>query len=81
MKTDITLHLLLTALSLTAAAAPTDIQHPLTETTHIPIFDSNINSPKQYVPGHNNAFYGPIPKASQIFNIEFLEIAPSPIPV
>lgn len=33
------------------------------------------------VPGHNNATYGPVPKASQLFEIEFFEIAPSPIPV
>ncbi|KAM7215675.1 hypothetical protein V8F06_008966 [Rhypophila decipiens] len=33
------------------------------------------------VPGHNDAFYGPVPKKDQIFVIDFLEIAPSPIPV
>jgi hypothetical protein len=33
------------------------------------------------VPGHNNATYGPVPKASQLFEIEFFEIAPSTIPV
>ncbi|KAK4982900.1 hypothetical protein LTR50_007526 [Elasticomyces elasticus] len=33
------------------------------------------------VPGTNNATYGPVPKAEQIFEVEFLEIAPSPIPV
>ncbi|KAM7199198.1 hypothetical protein V8F33_004673 [Rhypophila sp. PSN 637] len=33
------------------------------------------------VPGHNDAFYGPVPKKDQIFMIDFLEIAPSPIPV
>ncbi|KAF2813235.1 uncharacterized protein BDZ99DRAFT_460514 [Mytilinidion resinicola] len=32
------------------------------------------------VPGHNNATYGPVPKASQLFEIEFLEITPSPVP-
>jgi hypothetical protein len=32
------------------------------------------------VPGHNNATYGPVPKADQLFQVEFLEIAPSPIP-
>ncbi|KAF2499443.1 hypothetical protein BU16DRAFT_523927 [Lophium mytilinum] len=32
------------------------------------------------VPGHNNAMHGPIPKASRLFKIELLEIAPSPIP-
>ncbi|RYP23412.1 hypothetical protein DL765_001117 [Monosporascus sp. GIB2] len=33
------------------------------------------------IPGHNNATYGPIPKGDQLLQIEFLEIAPSPIPV
>ncbi|KAL9106464.1 MAG: hypothetical protein Q9227_008495 [Pyrenula ochraceoflavens] len=33
------------------------------------------------VPGHNNATYGPVPKAEQLFEIELLEIAPSTIPV
>ena len=28
--------------------------------------------------GTNNATYGPVPKADQLFDIEFLEIAPSP---
>lgn len=28
--------------------------------------------------GTNNATYGPVPEADQLFNIEFLEIAPSP---
>lgn len=31
------------------------------------------------VPGHNNATYGPVPKEDQIFDVEFLEIAPTPI--
>lgn len=33
------------------------------------------------VPGHNNATYGPMPKGDQLLLVEFLEIAPSPIPV
>ncbi|KAL4874380.1 hypothetical protein BJY04DRAFT_226127 [Aspergillus karnatakaensis] len=31
------------------------------------------------VPGHNNAFYDAVPKEEQVFEIEFLEIAPTPI--
>ncbi|CAJ2502973.1 Uu.00g103670.m01.CDS01 [Anthostomella pinea] len=31
------------------------------------------------VPGHNNATYGPVPKNDQLFAVEFLEIAPTPI--
>ncbi|KAL5328471.1 hypothetical protein ACEPPN_001970 [Leptodophora sp. 'Broadleaf-Isolate-01'] len=29
--------------------------------------------------GHNNATYGPVPKDEQLFSVEFLEIAPTPI--
>lgn len=31
------------------------------------------------VPGHNNAVYGPVPKEDQLFDVGFLEIAPTPI--
>lgn len=31
------------------------------------------------VPGHNDAIYDTVPKDDQIFKIEFLEIAPTPI--
>jgi hypothetical protein len=87
MKTNIILHLgsifSLGALSLTAAAAApashNDNQHPLTKNKTITM--PGAESSKQGVPGHNDAFYGPAPKAEQIFDIEFLEIAPSPIPV
>lgn len=33
------------------------------------------------VPGHNNVNYGPVPEAEQLFKLEYLEIAPTPIPV
>lgn len=33
------------------------------------------------VPGNNNATFGPVPKAEQLMQVEFLDIAPSPIPV
>jgi len=68
-------------LSLVAAAATApshgNVQHPLAnhETTSIP----KTESPKPGVPGHNDAFYGPVPRDEQIFHIQFLEIAPSPI--
>jgi hypothetical protein len=32
-----------------------------------------------HVRGTNNATYGPVPKSDQLINIEFLEIAPSPL--
>lgn len=31
------------------------------------------------VRGHSNAIYGPVPKGDQIFDVEFLEVAPTPI--
>lgn len=87
MKTNLILHVgsifSLSTLSLIAgAAAPAshnDIQHPLTKNQTITMVGAK--SFEQGVPGHNDAFYGPVPKAEQIFDIEFLEIAPSPIPV
>ncbi|KAI0190357.1 hypothetical protein EV127DRAFT_365058 [Xylaria flabelliformis] len=36
---------------------------------------------KSSVPGHNNVTYGPVPKEDQLFQVELLEIAPSPIPL
>jgi len=75
--------LFLSALTITTTALATpashynddDIQHPLTETMN------EGESSRQRVPGDNDAYYGPVPKTEQIFEIEFLEIAPSPIPV
>jgi len=86
MKTNIILPLgsifSLCALSLNAApASHNNIQHPLAENKPITITMPGAESSKQGIPGHNGAFYGPVPKAEQIFDIEFLEIAPSPIPV
>jgi hypothetical protein len=34
----------------------------------------------EHVPGSNHATYGPVPVEEQIFWIEYLEIAPLPIP-
>lgn len=31
------------------------------------------------VRGHNDAIYGPVPKEGQLLDVEFLEIAPTPI--
>lgn len=38
-----------------------------------------IVQPDNRVPGHNDAIYDTVPKDDQIFKIEFLEIAPTPI--
>ncbi len=41
---------------------------------------STIFEPDRYlqVPGTNNATFGPVPRSEQLFEIEFLSIAPSP---
>lgn len=39
----------------------------------------NIMAQPDKVFGHNNATYGPVPKEDQLFSVEFLEIAPTPI--
>ncbi|KAJ5698789.1 hypothetical protein N7462_000794 [Penicillium macrosclerotiorum] len=38
-----------------------------------------IMSKQDAVPGHNNATYDVVPKADQLLNVEFLEVAPTPI--
>ncbi|KAK4452236.1 hypothetical protein QBC34DRAFT_42238 [Podospora aff. communis PSN243] len=80
MKTNLFLNVgsifcLSTLVLAASAAAPIShkVQHPLAM--------PESESPKQRVRGHNDVFYGPIPKAEQIFNIDFLEIAPTPVPV
>ncbi|KAK1752637.1 hypothetical protein QBC47DRAFT_463182 [Echria macrotheca] len=87
MKTHTTLRIFWILLSIvlgfaattTASSADNKIQDPLTEDRTSNIL--NTESPRERVPGDNEAVYGPIPKAEQIFHIEFLEIAPSPIEV
>lgn len=37
--------------------------------------------PLDRVPGSNDATFGPVPVAEQIFEMEFLEIAPTPMPM
>jgi len=76
--------LFLSVLCITTSATPAshyddDIQHPLSENKIKTVTMNEGESPRQRVPGDNDAYYGPVPKAEQIFEIEFLEIAPSPI--
>lgn len=63
-----------------AVANPTQsssYQVPLAETK---ANDNNMAAAiKDAIPGHNDATYGSIPKEDQAFEIEFLEIAPTPI--
>lgn len=75
------------ALTLCAIPGPAVFANPLTSnsiTSQKPLTQLKVMSEPENtlkVPGHNNATYGPIPKASQLFHIEFFEIAPSTIPV
>ncbi|KAF4610387.1 hypothetical protein G7Y89_g15732 [Cudoniella acicularis] len=39
----------------------------------------DIMAEQDKVRGHNDAIYGPIPKEDQLLDVEFLEIAPTPI--
>ena len=39
----------------------------------------DIMAKQDKVRGHNDAVYGPVPKEDQLLDIEFLEIAPTPI--
>jgi len=39
----------------------------------------DIMGEQDKVPGHNDAIYSPVPKEDQLFDVEFLEIAPTPI--
>jgi hypothetical protein len=41
--------------------------------------EDNMAQQDNRVPGHNDAIYDTVPKDDQIFKIEFLEIAPTPI--
>lgn len=65
----------LAALDIVATASPIIQQQPLTQAEAMATPEGALK-----VPGHNNATYGPVPKADQLFEIEFLEIAPSPLP-
>ncbi|RYO95298.1 hypothetical protein DL764_007717 [Monosporascus ibericus] len=59
-----------------AAASPIIQQHPLAQFEVMAEPEGALK-----VPGYNNATYGPVPKVDQLFQVEFLDIAPSPIPV
>ncbi|KAI0517223.1 hypothetical protein F5B22DRAFT_603767 [Xylaria bambusicola] len=66
-------------IQLTAARPPSSIaqhQKHFAQIETIPKVEQ-----KSEVPGHNNVTYGPVPLEDQLFQIESLEIAPSPIPL
>ncbi|KAE8406744.1 hypothetical protein BDV37DRAFT_291865 [Aspergillus pseudonomiae] len=43
------------------------------------LISEDIMAQQDKIPGHNNAVYDIVPKEDQIFSVEFLEIAPTPI--
>jgi hypothetical protein len=43
------------------------------------LFSVDIMAERDKVRGHNDAIYSPVPKEDQLFGVEFLEIAPTPI--
>ncbi|SPN99081.1 uncharacterized protein DNG_02120 [Cephalotrichum gorgonifer] len=55
----------------------TSQQEPLTQ---VDVIITGVEGADR-ISGNNNATYGPVPRDEQLFRIELLEIAPSPIPV
>lgn len=58
--------------------------NPVQLSSHqVPLAEANGNNMagavNDKVPGHSDATYGPVPKKDQIFKVEFLDIAPTPI--
>ena len=73
----------LAAVSLLASVSSTS---PTRSETQLPFLTAANNADTlsrtfSRVYGSNNATYGPVPKEEQLFQIEFLEIAPSPFEV
>lgn len=61
--------------TLGAATPPTQLERQQ------PVLDPQVLPSRKRVPGTNNATYGSVPTFNQLFEIEYLEIAPSPIEV
>jgi hypothetical protein len=79
MRRSISLLAATSLLASLSSTSPTRSEHQL------PILaDDNANtlpSNSSRVYGNNNATYGPVPRQEQLFQIEYLEIAPSPFEV
>ena len=60
----------------TAAVAITSHAKPSQQKSLVSV---DIMAKQDKVRGHNDAIYGPVPKEDQLLDIEFLEIAPTPI--
>lgn len=73
---------------LTLCAVVLTISKPVQSSSHQVYLadanDDNMGSAQSHsvnnkVEGHSDATYGPVPKEDQVFNVEFLEISPTPI--
>lgn len=73
MMMSTVLHLL--PLFIAALAALSDAK----PTQQKPLVGVDTMAQRDRVPGHSNALYGPVPKENQLLDIEFLEVAPTPI--
>ncbi|KAK9769874.1 putative Ubiquitin 3 binding protein But2 C-terminal domain-containing protein [Seiridium cardinale] len=68
--------------ALVAAKPGIFLQSPISQmsqTTAITVLEERV--PNSSIVDSHNVTYGPVPKAEQLFHVEFLEIAPFPIPV
>ncbi|RFU31583.1 hypothetical protein B7463_g4754, partial [Scytalidium lignicola] len=64
---------------LTLYAAALAIPNHATPSQQQSLISVDVMAEKDQVRGHNDALYGPVPKKDQLLDIEFLEIAPTPI--
>jgi len=76
MRLKVTFFLVASFLATLSAATPSNELGRQRPVMNLQVLPSKIR-----VPGTNNATYGSVPTFNQLFEIEFLEIAPSPIKV
>ncbi|KAH7356817.1 hypothetical protein BKA65DRAFT_215444 [Rhexocercosporidium sp. MPI-PUGE-AT-0058] len=74
MMNRLVLHFLLLSVASLATIVQANPQQK-----HLSIMKTMADSEAEKVPGHNNATYSPVPKEEQLFSVEFLEIAPTPM--
>lgn len=65
---------------LVACAAALALVSPVEQRPQQPLVDAEIMAEQlDKVPGHSDAVYAVVPKEDQLFKIEYLDIAPTPI--
>ena len=64
---------------LTLCAAGLAITSHVKSSQQKSLFSMDIMAEQDKVRGHSDAIYGPVPKEDQLLDVEFLEIAPTPI--